>query len=129
MTLPQVVEDREYGKFREGSSAGETRVAVVIEGGGGGGGSVNSAGSFESQAVGTSAATFSKPANAVGFILLSESPNTDNVRWCVGAVATALIGSLYEPGRDSGYVPLSADISVIAIGGTQKVSVQWILSS
>jgi hypothetical protein len=79
-------------------------------------------------AIGSGAAvTFTAPANAVGFILEAESANTDNIRWAVGSTATASVGMLAEPGRDSGYVPLASNISAIAISGTQSVSVQWVV--
>lgn len=98
-------------------------------GGGGGGGGVNTAGQINNNAaVTTTASTFTVPTNAVGFILEAESSNTANVRWAVGSTATASIGTIAEPGRDTGYVPLAASISVIATSGTQAVSVQWILS-
>lgn len=76
----------------------------------------------------TAASTFTAPANAVGFLLEAESSNTNNIRWAIGSTATASVGTLAEPGRDTGYIPGAADISVITIGGTQSVSVQWILS-
>lgn len=75
----------------------------------------------------TTAQTVAVPANAIGFLLESDSSNTDNIRWAIGATASASVGTLAEPGRDTGYIPLAAAISVIAIAGTQAVSVQWVL--
>jgi hypothetical protein len=91
--------------------------------------STNPSGSVANNASITgTASTFTAPANAVGFILEAESTNSDNIRWAVGTTATSSVGTLAEPGRDTGYVPMGANISVIAISGTQKASVQWILS-
>lgn len=88
----------------------------------------NSNGSISNNAsVTTTASTFTVPANAVGFLLEAESGNTANIRWAIGSTATASVGTLTEPGRDTGYIPGAANISVIAISGTQSVSVQWIL--
>jgi len=78
---------------------------------------------------GTTAQTITKPANALGFILLGPSTNTDNIRWCIGATASSTNGMLSEPGRDTGYVPCAADISVCATAsGTNAVTVQWVLN-
>lgn len=78
-------------------------------------------------AITTTASTFTAPANAVGFFLEAESGNTANIRWAVGSTATASVGHLAEPGRDTGYIPMGANISVIAISGTQAASVQWVV--
>lgn len=102
-------------------------------GGGGGGGNVtvlpNTNGSVSNNSsVNGTASTFTAPGNSVGFILECESGNTNNVRWAAGSVASATVGTLCEPGRDTGFIPMSKNISVISIGGTQSVSVQWVLS-
>jgi hypothetical protein len=77
-----------------------------------------------------SATTFTPPANAIGFILESESTNTINLRWAVGTTATTTVGILMEPGRDTGFVPAKATVSVIALSGSgQAVGIQWIMSS
>lgn len=74
----------------------------------------------------TVAQTFTAPANAVGFLIETLSSNTVNVRWKVGAAATTTSGMRLEPGR-SEYIPLGANISVIAESGTnQVVTVQWV---
>lgn len=89
----------------------------------------NTAGSIANNAaVSTTASTFTAPANAVGFLLEAESSNSANIRWAIGSTATASVGTLTEPGRDTGYIPGGANISVVAISGTQAVSIQWILS-
>lgn len=92
---------------------------------------VNANGSIVNQALtATTAFSNSAPANAVGFILLAPSDNTDNVRWCIGGTASTTVGMLTEPGRDSGFVPCAATVSVCAIAsGTNAFSIQWILSA
>ena len=88
----------------------------------------NPTGVIQNQTVTGTASTFTAPANAVGFTIESDSSNTDNVRWAVGSVATASVGTLMEPGRSFEVVPLTANISVIALTGSATVSVQWFLS-
>lgn len=89
----------------------------------------NTQGSFaRNTSITTTASTFTAPANAVGFILLAESTNTDKIRWAIGSTASTTTGVLFEAGRDSGYIPGGANISVASVSGTQTVSVQWILS-
>lgn len=79
---------------------------------------------------GTTASSNTAPTNAVGFILEAESTNTNNIRWAIGSVASATVGSLMEPGRDTGYVPCGFTISVCAtVSGTNVFSIQWILSA
>lgn len=78
----------------------------------------------------TSAQTFTKPANAIGFLLEAESGNTVNIRWRIGAAATTSAGMLMEPGRDSGFIPCAANVSVIAVSGSnQSIGIQWVMSS
>lgn len=89
---------------------------------------VNSNGSQTTTTVGTTAATLTAPANAVGFILQSADTNTANMRWRVGAAATTTVGQQLQPGRDTGYVPMAANISIISESGTQEYQVQWVLS-
>jgi hypothetical protein len=84
----------------------------------------------DSTSIGSGAATaFTAPANAIGFLIEASSSNTENLRWAVGATATPTSGMRLEPGRDSGYMPVGASISVIAEAGSgQEASVQWILN-
>lgn len=91
----------------------------------------NTAGSYaEITNLTTTAQTFTKPANAVGFILEALTDNSVNLRWKIGATATISSGMRLEPGRDSGYVPCSANISIIAESGSSQIAtVQWVLSS
>ena len=84
-------------------------------------------GSVNNVSVTSTASTVSVPSNAVGFILESDSTNSANIRWAVGSVASASVGTLMEPGRDTGYVPIASNISLISLSGTQTVSVQWVV--
>lgn len=112
------------------SSDGNGNLVPISSGGGGGGVSPSNPGAsmYNNAAVGTSAVLITAPAHTIGFLLEAESGNTDNIRWAMGATASASVGSIAEPGRDTGFMPASGNISVIAISGTQAVSVQWILS-
>jgi len=108
---------------------------ITTAAGGGGSSSVtvlpNTAGSYaQSGSVGSGAAvTLSKPSNAVGFLLMASSSNSQNLRFAVGATPTTTSGIRLEPGRDTGYMPVAADIKVIAeSGSSQEVQVQWVLS-
>lgn len=88
----------------------------------------NKNGSFAQAAV-TGATTVTAPANTVGFILMALDSNTDNLNWSVGSAAASGSGSQLEPGRDTGYVPIGANLSVAPKTGTQTYAVQWILST
>lgn len=92
---------------------------------------VNTNGSIVNTALtATTASTASVPANAIGFLFEAPSTNTDNIRWCIGGTASTTVGMLTEPGRDSGFMPCSANISVCStVSGTNAYSIQWILSS
>lgn len=83
-----------------------------------------------STVVGTSPITFTPPANAVGFVVEAESSNTVNLRYAAGTTASTTVGMLLEPGRDSGYIPTSATVTVCAVSGSgQAASIQWVMSS
>lgn len=78
----------------------------------------------------TTATTATAPANTVGFILQAPSDNTHNIRFRIGGIASTTAGMQLEPGRDTGYIPCSANVSVCAItSGTNVFCMQWILSS
>lgn len=82
---------------------------------------------------GTTASSAVAPANAVGFVFEADSTNTDPVRWAVGGTASASVGMLCEPGRDTGFIPIGfgATISICAVansGGPNTTSIQWVLS-
>lgn len=91
---------------------------------------VNITGSMTNQALtATTASTLSVPANAVGFILEAPSSNTNNIKWAIGSTASTTAGLILEPGRDTGFVPCSANVSVCAmVSGTNAADIQWILS-
>lgn len=73
--------------------------------------------------------TLTPPANAIGFILMCLDTATASIRWRIGATATASSGQQLQAGRDTGYIPVNAAISVCAESGTQDINIQWILSS
>ncbi len=91
---------------------------------------VNSNGNYVQGSLTTTAASANTaPANAVGFILESESGNANNIRWCIGATASTTNGVLMEPGRDTGYVPCAATVSICnTVSSTQAFNLQWVLS-
>ena len=126
-----------------GGTAGSSGTAVLTIQGIGGGTAVPISGTVSttiaansnaqvnnSTSVTTTATTFIPPANAVGFVVEAESSNTVNLRYAAGTTATTTVGMLLEPGRDSGYVPTSATVTVCAVSGSgQAASIQWVMSS
>jgi len=88
----------------------------------------NGSGSAAAATVSTVAA-LAAPANAVGFVLMNLDTSTANVRWAVGRTASATLGQQLQVGRDTGYVPVGANVSVCAESGTQNIDIQWVLSS
>jgi hypothetical protein len=52
--------------------------------------------------------------------------STANIRWAVGRTASATLGQQAQPGRDTGFVPIGANVSICAESGTQNYDVQWI---
>lgn len=88
---------------------------------------VNTTGSGSAAAATVSTvATLTAPANAVGFVLMNLDVSTTNMRWAVGRTASATLGQQLQPGRDSGFVPVGANISIIAESGTCTYDVQWV---
>lgn len=73
--------------------------------------------------------TETAPANAVGFVLMNEDTSTANIRWKIGGVAGAASGQQLQPGRDTGYIPCAANISICAESSTQNYNLQWVLSA
>lgn len=73
--------------------------------------------------------TLSPPANSVGFILMNLDTSSANLRWSIGATATASSGQQLQPGRDTGFIPCAANISLCSESGTNNYNIQWILSS
>lgn len=85
--------------------------------------------SFATASVGTgSATTFTAPAHAIGIEILNESTTANPIRFLFGGTATSSNGLYYEAGRDTGFMPFSTNLSVIALVGTANVDVQWCLS-
>lgn len=72
--------------------------------------------------------TLTAPANAAGFLLQASDANGANMRWAVGSTATTSLGNQLQPGRDTGYVPMAADISIVSESGTNEYQVQWIVT-
>ncbi len=72
-------------------------------------------------------ATLTAPANTVGFILMNLDTSSANIRWAVGRTASTTLGQQLQPGRDTGFVPLGADVSIIAESGTQNIDIQWVV--
>lgn len=70
--------------------------------------------------------TLTKPSNAVGFVLMNLDTSTANIRWALGRTATTTLGQQLQPGRDTGFIPASVDISLVAESGTQNYDVQWV---
>lgn len=77
----------------------------------------------------TTAQSFTPPQpNCLGFVMQTDSSNTQNIRYKIGNTPTVSSGMRMEPGRDTGYIPCSATIEVIAEAGTnQMVSVHWFM--
>lgn len=92
---------------------------------------VNTAGSAANTSLtATTASTATAPANAVGFILYADTNNTDTIRFAIGATASTTVGGRLEPGRDTGYLPCAANVSICATAsGTNAFFIQWILSA
>lgn len=72
----------------------------------------------------TVAQTLTAPAGAVGFKIQAPSTNTQNIVWRVNGTATSTEGILMEPGRSEDF-DVGSDVSVIAVSGTQTVTIQW----
>lgn len=87
----------------------------------------NPAGNSPGSSTVSTAATLTAPANAVGFILMCLDTSTANMRYRIGATATSSSGQQLQPGRDTGYIPCGANISICAESGTQAYDIQWIL--
>lgn len=92
---------------------------------------VNTAGSVVNGSLTTTTASAeAAPANTVGFLLEAPSTNTDPIRYRIGGTASTSAGVLMEPGRDTGYIPLAATISICAtVSGTNKYEILWVKTS
>lgn len=87
---------------------------------------VNGSGSGAAATVST-VSTITAPANSVGFILMNLDTSTTNMRWAVGRTAAVNLGQQLQPGRDTGFVPVSANVSIIAESGTVTYDIQWVI--
>lgn len=77
----------------------------------------------------TTASAETVPADAVGFILQAPSDNTDNIRYRIGGTASTTAGMLMEPGRDTGFIPIAANLSICATAsGTNKYELLWVIA-
>lgn len=88
-------------------------------------GAANGSGSAAAATVST-VITLTAPANATGFILMNLDTSTANVRYAIGRTATTTLGQQLQPGRDSGFVPCGANVSLVAESGTQNYDIQWV---
>lgn len=86
---------------------------------------LNGSGSGSNATVST-VTTLTAPANAVGFNLMNLEVSTTNLRWAVGRTASATLGQQLQPGRDSGFIPVGADVSIVAESGTVTYDIQWV---
>ncbi len=114
-------------KFGTGTTTGAKSGLDVYISGGTPSAPVNVTGSGSAAAATVSTViTSSAPANAVGFILMNVATSTTNLRWSVGRTATATLGQQLQPGRDTGFVPLGANVSLCAESGTVTYDIQWV---
>lgn len=90
---------------------------------------VNAAGNSPGSSTVSTVATLTAPANTVGFVLMNLDTSTANIRYRIGAVATSSSGQQLQPGRDTGFIPCGANVSICAESGTQNYDIQWILSA
>jgi len=90
---------------------------------------LNTNGSGANGTASTTPATLTKPANTVGFVLMCLDTSSTNIRWRIGSAASASAGQQLQPGRDTGYVPCGANISICAESGTPAYDIQWVLTS
>jgi len=85
-------------------------------------------GATDSQTTGTvsTVITLAAPSNAQGFILQNLQTSTANLRFAMGATATTTLGMQLAPGQDSGFLPTSASVTIVAESGTQNYNIQWV---
>lgn len=88
----------------------------------------NTAGNSPGSGSVSTVTTLNAPANAVGFILMNLDTSAANLRYRIGATATTTSGQQLQPGRDTGYIPCAANISIVAESGTVAYDIQWVLS-
>lgn len=86
-----------------------------------------SAGNSPGSSTVSTVATITAPANALGFILMNLDTSTTNMRYRIGGTAAVASGQQLQPGRDTGYIPCGANISIIAESGTCNYDIQWVI--
>lgn len=87
---------------------------------------INTNGSHTTGSI-TSVTTLTAPANAVGFILQVADTAINNLRWRIGGTASASVGQQLQPGRDTGYIPCGANLSICPeSANATEYEVQWI---
>lgn len=88
---------------------------------------VNTTGSGSSAgATVSTVATLTAPASAVGFVLMCLDTSTANIRWAIGRTSSTTLGQQLQPGRDTGFIPCGANVSICAESGTQNYDIQWV---
>lgn len=70
--------------------------------------------------------TLTAPANAVGFVMQNLDTSTASIRWAIGRIASSTLGQQLQPGRDTGFIPCGANVSLVAESGTQNYDIQWV---
>lgn len=86
---------------------------------------LSSTGTFNTAAI-SGASTVNAPSNTSGCIIQALDTNTANLRYCFGAVSSSSNGAQLQPGRDSGFIPINANVSICPESGTQTYTVQWV---
>ena len=74
------------------------------------------------------ATVFPAPANALGFLLQTDSTNATNVRYRIGgSAASASLGHQLEPGRDTGFLPFGSTLQAAVESGTCLIQLTWFI--
>ena len=75
------------------------------------------------------ASTVTAPSYAVGFILQNLFSSAASLRYIIGgSAANATTGMQLEPGRDTGYIPCGANISICPESSTATYLLQWVIN-
>lgn len=102
---------------------------TVVKVSSGTGAAQSDGGTIANATQGASAATLTAPANAIGFILSADDGNTDNFYFAIGATASLTSGQEMQPGRDSGFVPCGANVSIFGAASNPRYNMQWLTRS
>jgi hypothetical protein len=114
-----------YVQTLTGTTPSFTRAINRLQATGGSAAPVNNNATFASASV-SSATTLTAPQNAIGFILQNLNTNTTNLRYAIGATASATNGMQLEPGRDTGEIHSGQNISICPESGSITYSLQWV---